>query len=355
MKIRRIYLHIIFWAAYLLFETYIEFAWISSSYANILPFDRWNMALLSEFLQLPVKLIGSYGIVFLINRSGNSIISAAKAILLMTACILAQRIVIIKFLLPYIYQGPADSNLVLHPPRIINTFLDFIFIVGLVVALKQYRISLASKAKQKELTREKLEAELKFLRTQINPHFLFNTLNNIYALARKKSDDTANAVMKLSKLFRFMLYESKHDFISIKTEIQVLKDYIELERIRYNERLQITMKEEVDDYQQQIAPLILLPFVENTFKHGASEARFESYIHIHLVLQQGILTFIVENSKEQDTTTATKENIGLGNVRRQLELLYPDHEITITNKEDSFHVQLIINLQKYASLSMPDN
>ncbi len=354
MKLKRVYLHLFFWFAYLLFEAYIEFAWISSSFAKTPPFTIWNMALLAEFLQLPLKIVASYYIVYLINKPGNSYTSTAKALLLSAACIIVQRIIIIKFTLPYVYQEPSDNSMLFHPQRMINTFLDLIFIVGLVVALKQYRVSLAAKAKQKELTKEKLEAELRFLRTQINPHFLFNTLNNIYALARKKSDDTANAVMKLSKLFRFMLYESKHHSISIKKEILVLKDYIELEKIRYSNRLHITIEESIDDYQQPIAPLILLPFVENTFKHGASETRFQSYIHIHLTLRQGILTFIVENSKEQDNGKKVKENIGLNNVKRQLELIYPDHTITISNKDDSFHVQLIINLQQHASISMPD-
>ena len=114
--------------------------------------------------------------------------------------------------------------------------------------------------------RKKLETELQFLKSQTNPHFLFNTLNNIYALARKKSDSTADAVMKLSKLLRFMLYESQKKFISITDEIQVLDDFIELEKIRYGEKLQLIFNKSIDNESHPIAPLILLPFVENAFK-----------------------------------------------------------------------------------------
>lgn len=355
MRLKRIHLHLFFWLAYLLFESYIEFAWIGSSYASMPVFSRWGIAFLAELSLLPAKLFSSYFIIYLISRPVKLPLSLLLGSLVLATSVVVQRLVIVKFLLPYIYREPAENSLLFNTQRIISSLVDLIFVVGLAVAFKQYRVSQAAKARQKELTKEKLEAELKFLRTQTNPHFLFNTLNNIYALARKKSDDTAGAVMKLSKLLRFMLYESGHHYISLKKEIQVLKDYIELEKIRYNERLHIRFEEDIDNGQQQIAPLILLPFVENAFKHGAGETRFRSFIHIRLMLRGGMLTFAVENSRDPGAAETITENIGLRNVRRQLELIYPGHEINISNREDVFSVLLTINLLNHASISMPDH
>ena len=194
------------------------------------------------------------------------------------------------------------------------------------------------------------ETELKFLRNQTNPHFLFNTLNNIYALARKKSDDTPETVMKLSKLLRFMLYESKNPSIKIGDEIKMLDDYIELEKIRYNGRLTINFIREIDDDAEQISPMLLLPFVENAFKHGASESRFESYIHIDMRLKSCLLHFNVENTKESADNNPVTENIGLSNVKRQLELMYSDYDMQVKNETSLFKISLTINLQSHAKI-----
>ncbi|MGZ8559376.1 MAG: sensor histidine kinase, partial [Chitinophagaceae bacterium] len=264
--------------------------------------------------------------------------------------IVLQRILIIKFTLPYLFHEKVTDDMMFKLPRILYSFIDNLFVVGIFVALKQYRLSLRSKEKEKNLVKEKLEAELKFLRTQTNPHFLFNTLNNIYALARKKSDDTADVVMKLSKLLRFMLYESRSNSITIAQELRVLNDYIELERIRYNERLTINFTKSIDNETQPIAPLILLPFVENAFKHGASETRFNSFINIHVQLSNGRLIFRIENSKEDEEKGPVKENIGLSNVRRQLELMYPEHNLAMENHKTDFKVTLTINLNHHAAI-----
>ena len=228
--------------------------------------------------------------------------------------------------------------------------MDIGFVSGTVIVIKQFRLQLADKEREKNLIREKLETELKFLRNQTNPHFLFNTLNNIYALARKKSDETADVVMNLSKILRFMLYESKKEQIKISDEIKILDDYIELEKIRYSERLTISFIREIDNDNEQIAPLLMIPFVENAFKHGASESRFESFIHLEMKLQNGNLEFYIENTKEQNGKISSEENIGLSNVKRQLELLYKEYEVAVENEATLFKVSLKINLKSYANL-----
>jgi LytS/YehU family sensor histidine kinase len=348
----RIVQHTLFWLGYLVIESYFEFAWLSGGTTP--PMERLWMAILGELTQLPVKILLSYFTIHLVNKLSGS--SRRLAFILLAGIsafavgIILQRILIIKFILPDLYHEKVDAKYMLHWGRIISTFIDIAFVVGIAVAAKQFRLAQRSREREKSLVKEKLEAELKFLRTQTNPHFLFNTLNNIYALARKKSDDTADVVMKLSKLLRFMLYESKKDSISISEELRMLNDYIELEKIRYNERLTIRFTRSIDDDTHPIAPLILLPFVENAFKHGAGETRFNSYIDISAQLRKGQLNFIVENSKEDDGEDSITENIGLSNVRRQLELMYPEHNLDIQIHKDVFKINLNINLDRYAAV-----
>jgi len=195
-----------------------------------------------------------------------------------------------------------------------------------------------------ELLKKKLEIELQFLKAQTNPHFLFNTLNNIYALARKHSDKTADVVMKLSSMLRYMLYETSNGPIEIENEIKIINDYIELEKLRYSNRLKVIFSHSVDNYKEKLAPLILLPFVENAFKHGAGESRFKSYIYINLELNDKQLFFEIRNSKEEINDEVIIENIGLSNIQRQLELIYPTHELSIENGNMEFIVKLKINL-----------
>ena len=193
---------------------------------------------------------------------------------------------------------------------------------------------------------------MKFLKNQTNPHFLFNTLNNIYALARKKSDSTPDVVMKLSRMLRFMLYESGKPFITIAEETKLIEDYLDLERIRYNDRLQISFEKEIDDNSQQVSPLLLLPFVENAFKHGVSETRFNSFVIISLRLKTGLLHFNVQNSKESAGSLSGDNKIGLCNVRRQLELTYKKFNLQVTgqNTEADFSIHLTVDLNSYEKI-----
>ena len=143
-----------------------------------------------------------------------------------------------------------------------------------------------------------------------------------------------------------MLFEMAKPLITIGDEIQMLEDYIDLEKIRYDGRLTICFSKEVQDDQACISPLLLLPFIENTFKHGASESQFAAFIHVAIKLQDDILTFRVKNSKEEKSREGT--NIGLQNVRRQLELLYTDYDMHVTNEPALYMVSLKINLTSYA-------
>ncbi|HMC99234.1 MAG TPA: histidine kinase, partial [Ferruginibacter sp.] len=143
---------------------------------------------------------------------------------------------------------------------------------------------------------EKKEAELNYLKSQTNPHFLFNTLNNIYSLARDKNDLAPESILRLSKILRFMLYETGGAYIPIEQEVKIITDYIALERLRYDESLRINFTQEIEDMKQPLPPLLLMPLVENAFKHGVSETTDYPFVDIHLSVNRSKLSFVVKNS-----------------------------------------------------------
>ncbi len=206
-----------------------------------------------------------------------------------------------------------------------------------------------------QLRLEMQEAELNYLKSQTNPHFLFNTLNNIYSLARDKSDLAPESILRLSKILRFMLYDTGGKFISAEQELEIISDYIALEKLRYDDSLQIHFKYEIEDMKQALPPLLLIPLVENAFKHGVSETRNQAFVDIHLSINQQQLTFVVKNSAEKipgekalsNAQAGIKENIGLSNLRRQLELLYTDYNLSLYQDETVFTATLKINLASH--------
>ncbi len=200
---------------------------------------------------------------------------------------------------------------------------------------------------EQQLRIEKQAAELNYLRAQTNPHFLFNTLNNIYSLARDKSDLAPESILRLSKILRFMLYETGGNYISVEQELKIIDDYIALEKLRYDDSLRVNFNYDVEDMKQSLPPLLLIPLVENAFKHGVSETRGHPYVDIHLSVKNRKLEFIIKNSSEYPGETDVKENIGLPNLRRQLELLYTDFNLSVQQGESVFTTTLNINLASH--------
>ncbi|MBS1495304.1 MAG: histidine kinase [Bacteroidetes bacterium] len=199
--------------------------------------------------------------------------------------------------------------------------------------------------KYNQLRIEKKEAELNYLKSQTNPHFLFNTLNNIYSLARDKNDLAPESILRLSKILRFMLYETGGASIAIDDEVKIITDYIALEKLRYDDSLLITQNTDIENPKHPLPPLLLIPLVENAFKHGVSETRSRPFVDINLIVKQQQLLFIVRNSIEETTATQeVKENIGLSNLRKQLELLYKEYDLSVGKENATFTSTLRINL-----------
>jgi two-component system LytT family sensor kinase len=221
-----------------------------------------------------------------------------------------------------------------------SLFLTF-FALGLRALERQSKIE-----KMKEETeREKLNSELAFLKNQVSPHFFFNTLNNIYSLIGINADDSQKAVLKLSKLMRYLLYESEHGNTKLSQEIDFMKNYIDLMKLRMNEKVVLTVSfpEEYEDIS--MPPLLFIPFIENAFKHGISY-REKSFIDISLLAVKDSLTFRCINSivKKNGNGETEHSGIGLENVSKRLSLLYPGrHDLKINRSESTFEVLLFIS------------
>ncbi len=344
---KRISLHIIFWLVYQLQDILLQYTWNM----NDLTLDNqfWR-AVATSFVVLPAKLMVVYYFLYralpkLGNPKASLFWSLTGALAIFFAGLAIYRLIGYYVITPVIYSN--------HWTQTFSSLRDFFatilqigYVTGIAVALKFARLRYAALERDKILIKEKLETELKFLRNQTNPHFLMNTLNNIYALARKKSDDAPEAILKLSDLLQFILYKSTSPYISLGEEVRVIEHYLKLEQLRYTDRLDISFKKKIDSGLYHISPLLLLPFVENAFKHGISETRFETYIHIKLEVEDGILQFEIENSKENADLTGDENKIGLNNVQRQLELTYKDFKLDVENKETHFKVYLHIDLHQ---------
>lgn len=226
----------------------------------------------------------------------------------------------------------------------VHTQFSIAAVIFFVIVRNTYN-NIQLKEKNNQLIIEKKEAELNYLKAQTNPHFLFNTLNNIYALARDKNDLAPESILRLSKILRFMLYETGGSAIAIEDELKIMQDYIALEKLRYDDSLLITLNIAIENAKQNLPPLLLIPLVENAFKHGVSETRNNPFIDIYLSIQQQQLLFTVKNSiEESEEQKQVHENIGLANLRRQLQLLYRDYHLSVNKENAVFISTLRINL-----------
>jgi len=226
------------------------------------------------------------------------------------------------------------------------------FAISLVYS--RIRHNIRRDRRQKELEAQQLATELKFLRSQISPHFLFNVLTNLVSLARKRSDQLEPSLIMLSELMRYMLYDTQGKKVALPIEIRYLHSYIDLQRLRFGNDVKITADIEPEQKPETagiaqllvIEPMLLIPFVENAFKHGITTAG-QPEISIRLTVKEGWMHFEVSNTFEEGVTAGKEEHTGLGlnNVRTRLELLYPDdHTLTIRKEANWFHIVLTLKL-----------
>jgi two-component system LytT family sensor kinase len=258
-------------------------------------------------------------------------------------------------------QYPQDiPDLVFEFRQLFFDTIDMWPFVALTCTGKFLRTWYKDQQRTRDLERQKLQTELQFLKTQIHPHFFFNTLNNLYALTLIKSDDAPEVVLKLSGLMDYLIYESNETHVSLPKELQHIKNYLALEKLRFGKRLELSYNVTGEIENKFIAPMLILPFVENAFKHGVRDSINEGWINIHITVDGDRLSFTIENSKPKEDIGKpqlpddNRDRIGLKNVMRRLDLLYADqHDLILTNTEESFKAALNINLSVQKRVPTP--
>jgi sensor histidine kinase YesM len=246
-----------------------------------------------------------------------------------------------------LYYPQGQNTRFFFLPKIIIEMVNIYLIVALYTMFYFMRAWYEQQRLAQELQRDKAEAQLQLLRSQVQPHFIFNTLNNIYSLSLKNNPKAPDLIYRLSSLLSYMLYDSKQEAIPVRKEMEYIHNYIELEKIRYGERLDVSVNcfDTVDKFY--LPPFLLLPLVENSFKHGVSNDVGASWIRIDLSVKDEWLTVKIENSRVPDTHNGHNGHhngravgyygIGLENVKKRLEILYPErHEFKYFNEGQSF-------------------
>jgi sensor histidine kinase YesM len=292
-----------------------------------------------------------YGILPRIIRKKNWLITTVLLIFVVAATIIAQYFNSMHLGLAGYKRGilpPPDSTY-----SIAHAFKIFFFnhptVAALGVAIKLLKRWWIKQKETELAAKEKLKAELQLLKAQIHPHFLFNSLNNIYSFTLEGSPKAPEMIQKLSRLLHYMLHECRQALVPLEKELKMITDYISLEKIRYGHQLKIDVNIQDEFSSVQIAPLLLIPFVENSFKHGTSKMLAHPYVRLHISKQDDILFFFLTNSKPATEVTPLNGTHGLGlkNVKKRLELLYASrHELQITEEPLSYSVWLKIALKE---------
>ncbi len=242
-------------------------------------------------------------------------------------------------------KGLLDSKMDLSTIDMTIVMLSMLFSVMLAVAIKLIKYWYREQNRSQQLLQEKIETELRMLKMQLNPHFLFNTLNSIYALSLSRSEQTPDVVLKLSAMLDYVLYECKTKQVELSKEVLFLQNYIELEKYRFADRVNVSFKTELPDKPVNIPPMMLMPFVENSFKHGAGKSRKQSNIEISLSVANTTLNFNIQND-HPGSGPIEFNGIGLKSAKKQLELMYPqNHTLTITDQDGKFNVDLSFPVQ----------
>lgn len=345
----RVLSHIIFWV----------FIYCLFLFPTLLSGRYSNEIFLLNLLYLPSDILSTYTVIyfliphFLFQKKYVHFILSYFGFIIVFSLLIS---------LPYEYFG---VNLILNENRW-SSFEEYVKLTFLWTIVVQFMITgLASTIKiaknwlwviqeKQRIEKDKIEielklreSELKFLKAQIHPHFLFNTLNNLYGLTLEKSDMASEVVVKLSEMLDYMLYECNENLVPLVKEIKLLENYIALEKIRHDESLDIALTIDGQLKNLKIAPLILLPFIENAFKHGMSKQADNKWLHINIKVEDLILKYSVNNSKElaENIANQVSEGIGLENLKKRLGLQYKnDFKLDIINSENEFKAYLELKL-----------
>ncbi|MFZ6665921.1 sensor histidine kinase [Peijinzhouia sedimentorum] len=341
----RILLHTIFWLVVLVF-----FRYFFEEGSGIIP----NPNSFSAFL-MPVTIGTTYTVnYFLIPKYLLHKKYLLFGLYSLYTLILSAFAIVVSIFYGLIMMNSLQYNQMVPLSKSLIFIMVAVYLVVFVIsAFKLVKYNYSSVARNKELENKVLSAqlklkeqELKYLKMQIHPHFLFNTLNTLYGYALKRSEETPEMILKLSNLLDYILYQVDKPSVNLANEIDHIKDYIELEKIRFQDTLSVDLSISEIDFEIDIAPMLLIPFVENSFKHGDRSTN-KSQVYISLKTDTEKIQFTVKNNIKNSNSTVNENGIGLTNVRKRLDLSYPDNYSLLVNyDEDWFEINLILNHQK---------
>jgi two-component system, LytTR family, sensor kinase len=332
---RRVLRHVLFWVVVYLLDV-VVFG---------LGYQNFEVVFKMALLEMPSQLIFAYGMMYWVvpryMTRKNALEVIAIAVIAFFACGILGNYLFIAF---SAYPSDVDTwDVGKIALRAMYCFLKACLFILVKLGLLWYE----NEKRVASMEKNNLESELKMLKDQVNPHFMFNTLNNLYGLVVKNPVHAQQSILRLSGILQFMLHESNHTTIPLHLELKCVHDYIELEKLRYTERLSVSINIQAGIENLAIAPLVIFPFVENSFKHGASEIIQDAWVNIDLSVYRDDLVFKIANGKGPRVAPSTANGIGLSNVKRRLELVYQrDHSLEIMDDPESFLVVLKIALAR---------
>lgn len=347
-KNSRLLTHLIFWA----------FAFGMLTYIYGTAYDSFELGIVVILMLLPVHICYYYLITVWVLPgffSGKYIRAVCTGLLVMISIAVLYRVTEIFITDPYIYQYYKQKDPGFTWDKIsksrwlqLQNKGDFVNAIERSNVIVWIGITLKLFALWHERKNVVLQAELNALKGQLHPHFLFNSLNNLYALSLNNAPQTPEIILGLSNILRYVIYECAADRVSFERDVEVLKDYISLEQLRYEERLDLNLNIDDDIKGWEIAPLLMLPLVENAFKHGAGETIHTPWINIELKVRNAWLLLKISNSKPEYAVSNAERpggKIGLSNVQHRLKLLYPnEHTLKWYDEEDCFILELTVLL-----------
>jgi hypothetical protein len=352
-RIRR---HLYFWLFWWLFQAFL-YAFVvlrnSDDY-----FTRLPISMMESFFFMANHIFLAYGLMYfvipryLLKQRYWPTAGWTLLLFFITACISTFMSMVV---IPPVRQALFGPDPVLSRPIHSTIFLSLlaglrggITIGGIAAAIKLMKYWYLKEQRNLQLQKENSDAQLQLLKAQVHPHFLFNTLNNIYSYTQPTSPVAAGMVSGLSDLLRYMLYEGTKTAVPLSKELAMVNDYCNLEKMRYGNKLELHLDLPADTQDLQIAPLLLLPLVENCFKHGTSHVLEQPWINLQVRLRDNQVQLKLVNGKAANVSNGSRDKgIGIQNVEKRLALLYPGkHELVVTEEEEVFIVNLKIELEK---------
>lgn len=356
----RIARHASFWLFWVLFQALLYSTAPIDVYNQATYFNKLMLSLLDSSIYIIVHMFLSYSLMYivipgLLLKQRYWLTALCTFLLFLLTAILSA--LLTKYVIGPMRDFFSNDSYKTSPIRIYNA--DFyksvlaglrggITIGGIAATIKLMKYWYIKEQRNLQLQKENAESQLQLLKAQVHPHFLFNTLNNIYAYTQNTSPVAAKMVTGLSDMLRFILYEANQSFVPLSKELRMVQDYISLEQIRYGNKLEIHISLPEQTNGLCIAPLLLLPLVENCFKHGASNILDHPWINLHIILNKNEMHMKLINGKAVAEEATTKgHGIGISNVEKRLSLLYPGkYEFTVTNDPDVFIVNLKVELEQ---------